>query len=149
MAEGDCTIYQGFIEYIMKKIIDCTADTFQMTLHTSYTPNVATHALWADSGVSSTEYTTANGYTAGGKAITTNRTVTRAAAVKMDMDDPATWTSLGPLSPATPSHAILWDTTPSSPADPLVCYFVLGTTATNGGNYTLSFNAAGVLTITA
>jgi hypothetical protein len=73
--------------------------------------------------------------------------VTKAAAVKFDANDPAAWTSLGPLSPATPSHAILWDDTVAG--DPLVCYFVLGTTATNGGNYTLSFNAAGILTITA
>jgi len=147
MAEGDCTVYQSFIANIMKKVIDCSADDFYITLHTGYTIT-QTHELWADSGVSSTEYTTGAGYTAGGKQCT-SPSVTKAAAVKFDATDPATWTSLGPLTPATPSHALLWDTTPTSPADPLVCAFVLGTTATNGGNYTLSFNSAGILTITA
>lgn len=145
MAEGDCTVYQSFIVNILSKKIDCTADSFYITLHTAYTPS-QTHEVRAD--VSGTEYGTASGYTAGGKACA-SPTVTKAAAVKFDANDPATWTSLGPLTPATPSHAILWDDTPTSPADPLVCYFVLGTTATNGGNYTLSFNAAGILTITA
>jgi len=59
-----------------------------------------------------------------------------------------TWTALGPLSPATPSHAIVWDDTPTSPADPLISYFVLGTTATNGGDYTLQFGANGILLLT-
>jgi hypothetical protein len=145
MAEGDCTVYQSFIRDVLSGKINCTADTFKITLHNGYTPN-QTHETRSD--VSGTEYGTASGYTVGGKTLTTP-TVTKAAAVKFDADDPATWTSLGPLSPATPSHAILWDDTPSSPADPLVCYFVLGTTATNGGNYTLAFLATGILTITA
>jgi hypothetical protein len=144
MAEGDCTIYQSFIRDVLSKKIDCTADGFYITLHTGYTPS-QTHEIRGD--VVATEYSTASGYTAGGKQCTTP-TVTKAAAVKFDAADPATWTSLGPLTPATPSHAILWDDTPGAPVDPLVCYFVLGTTATNGGNYTLSFNAAGILTIT-
>src|SRR5512136_2446976 len=116
MAEGDCTVYQSFIVNVLSKKIDCTADAFYITLHTSYTPS-QTHELRAE--VSATEYGTASGYTAGGKQCATP-TVTKAAAVKFDATDPATWTSLGPLSPATPSHAILWDDTPTTPADPLV-----------------------------
>jgi hypothetical protein len=145
MAEGDCTVYQSFIRDVLSGKINCASDSFKITLHNGYTPS-QTHETRAD--VSGTEYSTANGYTAGGKTLT-NPTVTKAADVKFDADDPPTWTALGPLSPATPSYAVLWDDTPSSPADPLVCYFVLGTTATNGGNYTLQFDAAGILTITA
>jgi hypothetical protein len=145
MAEGDCTLYQSFIVNVLSGKINCTSDAFYLTLHTGYTP-AQTHETRSD--VSATEYSTASGYTQGGKACA-SPTVTKAAAIKFDANDPATWTALGPLSPATPSHAILWDDTPSSPADPLVCYFVLGTTATNGGNYTLAFSASGILTITA
>lgn len=123
--------------------------TLKLTLHTSYTPNIDSHGLWGDSGVSSTEYTTASGYTAGGKTlgsqdVTQDDTNDRG---KFDAAD-VTWTSLGPLSPATPSHAILWDDTPSSPADPLICYWALGTTATNGGDYTLAFGTNGIILLT-
>lgn len=145
MPEGDCTVYQSFIVDILSGVIDCTTDSFKITLHTSYTPS-QTHETWTD--VSATEYSTGSGYTAGGQTLSTP-TVTKAAAVKFDAADPSTWSSLGPLSPATPDYAILWDDTPTSPADPLVCYFLLGTTATNGGDYTLSFSASGILTITA
>jgi hypothetical protein len=145
MAEGDCTVYQSFIVAILSKKIDCTGDAFWITLHTGSSINQA-HEGRAD--VIGTEYGTAAGYTAGGKQCTTPA-VTKAAAVKFDAVDPAAWTSLGPLTPATPAHAFLWDETATSPTDALVCAFVLGTTATNGGNYTLSFATAGILTITA
>ena len=59
-----------------------------------------------------------------------------------------TWTALGPLSPATPSHVILWDDTPTSPADPLIAYWELGTTATNGGDYTIQWGANGIILLT-
>ena len=59
-----------------------------------------------------------------------------------------TWTALGALSPATPSHAILWDNTPTAPVDPLIAYWVLGTTATNGGDYTIQWGANGIILLT-
>jgi len=147
MAEGDGVVYNAFKENLLKKVFDFANDTFKITLHTGYTPNIDTHDAWAD--VSATEYTTANGYTAGGKtlaslAVTLDTSNDRAEFDAADV----TWTALGPLSPATPGHAILWDDTPSSPADPLVGYWALGTTATNGGDYTLQFGADGLLHIT-
>ena len=66
-----------------------------------------------------------------------------------DADD-VTWTSLGPLSPNTPSHGIITDTTPASPLKPVAAYVLLGTKATNGGNYTLQWSSSpsAILTIT-
>lgn len=144
MAQGDITCYNDVKEQLFKKVHDFVNDTFKLTLHTGYTPNIDTHQVRAD--VSSTEYSTASGYTAGGvtlgsKTVTQDDTNNRAAFDAAD----ATWTSLGPLSPATPSHAILWNDTPTSPADPLICYVELGTTATNGGNYTIAWHANGIL----
>lgn len=144
MAEGDCTVYQSFIVDILSGKFDCTGDAFKITLHTGYTPDQA-HETYDD--VDGTEYTTGGGYTAGGKAVG-SPTVTKAAAVKFDAADPAAWTSLL-LSPTVPSHAILRRNENGDTTDELVCYWELGTTATNGGDYTLSFNAAGILTITA
>lgn len=147
MAEGDGTIYNDFKEQVLKGTHNLASggNAIQFTLHTGYTPNIDTHQVRAD--VSGTEYGTASGYTAGGKtlanqSVTQDNTNDRAA---WDGDD-ITWTSLGPLSPATPSHVICWNDTPSG--DPLICYWVLGTTATNGGNYTLQFNANGLILLT-
>lgn len=143
MAEGDVTVYNDFKEQVLKGIHDLSADTLKITLHTSYTPNIDTHQVWAD--VSATEYGTSGGYTAGGKtlgtlAVAQDNTNDRASWDAADV----TWTSLT-LSPATPGHAIIWNDTPTSPADPLICYVELGSTATNGGDYTLAFNANGIL----
>ena len=125
------------------------ADSLKLTLHTAYTPNIDTHLLWATAGVSSTEYGTADGYTAGGKTlagqdVTQDDTNDRGIFDATDV----TWTSLGALTPATPSHTILWDDTPTAPVDPLIAYWVLGTTATNGGNYTIQWGTLGIILLT-
>ncbi len=124
-------------------------DSLKLTLHTAYTPNIDTHLLWGTAGVSSTEYGTADGYTAGGKTlagqdVTQDDTNDRGIFDATDV----TWTSLGALTPATPSHTILWDDTPTAPVDPLIAYWVLGTTATNGGNYTIQWGTLGIILLT-
>lgn len=146
MAEGDATVYNAFKEDLLLGVHNLASDTIKITLHTSYTPNIDSHQVWSD--VSATEYSTASGYTAGGTALsggTVTQDNTDDEAV-FDATD-VTWSSLGPLSPATPGHAILWNDTPTSPADPLICYWELGTTATNGGNYTLAFAAEGIINL--
>lgn len=147
MAQGDITFYNDVKEQLGKKVHNFTADTIKVTLHTGYTPNIDTHQVWAD--VSATEYGSGSGYTPGGKTLA-NVTVTQDNTnnrMVIDADD-VTWPSLGALSPATPSHAIIWNDTPTSPADPLIGYMELGTTATNGGDYTIQWNATGIATLT-
>lgn len=98
-----------------------------------------------------TEYGTASGYTAGGKTLASQTVVQNDTNDRSEFDAAnVTWTALGPLSPATPSHAIIWNDTPTSPADPLICYIVLGTTATNGGDYSVAFSTSpsAILTLT-
>lgn len=149
MPEGDIVSYNDLKEQLFKKLHDFVNDAFKLTLHTGYTPNIDTHQVWAD--VSATEYGSGAGYTAGGatlanKSVTQDNTNDRAL---FDADDVA-FASLGPLTPNTPSHAILKNDTPTSPADPLVCYVLLGTTPTNGGNYTVQWSASpsAILSIT-
>ena len=140
MAEGDIVFYNNYKEQLMKKQLDHVVDAFRITLHTGYTPNIDTHAVWAD--VSATEYGTGANYTANGQLLA-NKAVTQDDTDNegvFDADD-VTWTNLGALSPATPSHAIIRDTT----TDMLVGYIVLGVTATNGGNYTVAWNAEGII----
>jgi len=133
----------------LKGVHDLSSDTIKVTLHTSYTPDIDADQVWSD--VSSTEYGTGSGYTSGGATLA-SKSVTQDDANDRALFDAAdvTWSSLGPLSPATPGHAIIWNDTPSSPADPLICYVELGTTATNGGDYTLQWNSspAAIVSIT-
>ncbi len=149
MAEGDGFIYNNFKEQVMEGIFNLATagDTIAVTLHTSYTPNIDTHTVRAD--VSATEYGTGSGYTAGGitlagQDVTQDNTNDRGV---FDAND-VTWTSLGPLTPATPGHAIMWDDTTTVPVDALIAYWELGTTATNGGNYTLQWGANGIILLT-
>jgi len=141
MAEGDTVIYNDFKQQLFLKVHDMDSDTLKLTLHTSYTPDIDAHQAWAD--VSATEYSTGDGYTAGGATLASLSVTQDNANDRALFDaDNVTWSSLGALSPATPSHAILRNDTPESPADPLVCYIVLGTTATNGGDYTIQFSTS-------
>jgi hypothetical protein len=149
MAEGDGAILNSFKEQVMEGTFDLSTGghAIQVTLHTGYTPDIDAHTVWAN--VSATEYGTGDGYTAGGKVLT-SQDVTQDNTNDRGVFDAAdvTWTSLGALTPAAPSHAIMWDNTPTSPADPLIAYWELGSTATNGGDYTLQWHANGILLLT-
>ena len=144
MAEGDITAYNDLKEQLLLGIHDLSATGIKVTLHTAYTPDIDTHQVWAD--VSGTEYGTADGYTAGGI------TLGSLAVAQDDTNDRASWdaanavwSSLGALTPATPSHAIIWNDTPAAPADPLVAFVELGSTATNGGDYTIAWHTDGII----
>lgn len=148
MAEGDVLFYNDFKEQLLSKLHDLTnaADVLNVTLHTSYTPNIDTHQVRAD--VVGTEYGTANNYTANGKILANQAVVQDDSNDRATLDfDDVTWTALGTLSPATPSDAIIWNETPSSPVDPLIAYVELGSTATDGNDYTLQW-AAPAMTLT-
>ncbi len=151
MAEGDGVIYNTFKELVMEAEYNLASggDTIKLTLHTAYTPLIDTHLLWGTAGVSSTEYGTADGYTALGKTLAGQDVTMNTTSDRGEFDGTdVTWTALGALTPATPSHCILWDDTNTAPADPLIAYWVLGTTATNGGNYTIQWGTNGIILLT-
>lgn len=146
MAQGDITFYNSAKKKILDNDIDFAADTIKCTLHTSYTPNIDTHDFWDD--VSSTEYGSGSGYTAGGVTLASKTVTVDTGNDQADVDAAdIAWTGLGPLSPATPSHAIIWKDTGTPSTSPLICYIELGTTATNGSNYTIALNAGGLFTL--
>lgn len=143
MAEGDGTLYRTFKAALFSGDHDLSSggDALQVTLHTAYTPSQA-HAVFAD--VSGTEYGSGVGYTSGGKLLGSQTVAIDTSAHRGEMDGAdVAWTALGPLTPATPSDAILWNNTPTAPlTDPLIGYWELGTTATNGGDYTLQWSTS-------
>lgn len=142
MAEGDGVIYNEFKEELLKGTIDCENDTFKLILVAGHTPNIDTHTGY--SSVSGDEES-GTGYTAGGETlasltVTKDNTNDRASWDAADV----TWTG---LDVGTPSHAILYDDTVTSPADCLVAYWEV-TTASNGGNYTIQWGANGIILLT-
>ncbi len=151
MAEGDGVVYNTYKEDVMELVHDQSTGghTIQSTLHTAYTPNIDTHLLFGTAGVGSTEYGTADGYTAGGQVLAGQDVTQNDSSDRGEYDGTdETWTALGALTPAVPSHIIHWNNTPAGPVDPLMCYWVLGTTATNGGDYTLQWGSAGLILLT-
>lgn len=147
MAEGDGAIYNNFKEQVMEGEFDLKTggDQLKVMLVSGHTPNIDTHTTYAN--VSADEYGTASGYTATGKTlagqdVTQDDTNDRGVFDATDL----TWSSLGPLSPALPTHAIMYDDTHAS--DLLIAYWELGTTATNGGDYTLQWGANGIILLT-
>lgn len=151
MAEGDGAIYNNFKEIVLGGILDLAAagDTIKTILVSGHTPNIdAAHSVLLN--VSADEYGAGLGYTVGGETLAGQAVTQDDTNDRADFDGTdETWTSLGALSPATPSHAIMYDDTPTAPqADPLIAYWVLGTTATNGGDYTLQWGANGIILLT-
>jgi len=151
MAEGDGAIYNEFKETVMEGVFNLATggDALYLTLHTSYTPNIDTHDVWSD--VSATEYGSGSGYTAGEDAsnLLASQDVTEDTTNDRGVFDGTdhTYSSLGPLTPAAPGHTIMHANL-ATPVDPLILYWELGTTATNGGDYTLQFGANGIMLLT-
>lgn len=138
--------YHDFFKQIMNKKIDCAAggDVFKLALFTSsHTPN-PDNAVFADL----TGQASGTGYTAGGYAFTnTNNSLTdddtNNQAV-FDIGEDASW----PSSTITARYGVLYDDTPTSPADPLVGLFDFGSDkSTSNGTFTVQFNASGIMTI--
>lgn len=135
--------YQCFVENVAEKVHNLGSDSLKILLSNA-APNASTHTVRSDT----TELSTANGYTSGGTAALgsvtssqTGGTYTLAAA------DPAAWTasggSIGPFR-----YAILYNDTPTSPADPLIGWWDYGSSVTlaTGETFTVDLGAS-ILTL--
>lgn len=129
--------YEKFVEDMWNKIHDLfgTTDTAMCAL-TNTAPNVATHGVLADI----TEISAGNGYTAGG-ADTQNDATRSGGTVTLTGVD-IVWTasggSIGPFR-----YTVFYNTTPTSPADPLIAHWDYGSNVTlaAGETFTVDFGA--------
>lgn len=143
MAEGDALVFNNTKEQLHLGVWDMDTDNFRIILlGAGYSMAVdGANPAYGDTTITSNEIT-AVGYTAAGDLLT-SLTVTQNDAgdyAKWDAAD-NTWTS---LATTTIAHAIIYDDTITAPtADPLVVHFEIAT-ASNGGDYTLAFNAGGI-----
>lgn len=132
--------YDIFVEDFTNKIHDLFgtagsgADTCKVLLSNT-APNASTHAVRADT----TELSTANGYTSGGQS--TANAGTRSTGTVTINGTNVTWTasggSVGPFR-----YVILYNDTPTSPADPLIAWwdYASNLTLLDGESFTVKFN---------
>jgi hypothetical protein len=123
--------------------MDFLSDTLQFSLHNSYTPAQTTHILYATSGVSSTELAATGGYSTGGYVLAAKTWTVSSLTSTFDNTTDPNWTSAS----FTCDTGILWDNTPSTPLDPLICYDNFGTQTVTAATFTYVVAATGFFTI--
>lgn len=125
--------FNVFTEDLIEGVHDFDAHTFKVLL--TNTAPVATNSVKADL----TEISAGNGYTAGGTAttITTSRSTGTAKVVGTDV----VFTATGAVGPF--QYVVLYNDTPTSPADPLIAWWDYGSAVTlaNGETFTVDFDA--------
>ncbi len=103
--------------------MDLLSDTIKLTLHTStYSPSQTGNETKTDA---TNELSTANGYTAGGATLASKTFAASSLVTSFDAAD-VTWSA----TTITHRYGVLWDDTPTTPADPLIGY------VNNGGDVT-------------
>ncbi len=127
--------YNQFVEDLIKGVHNFGTNTFKVALSNG-TPSAA-HATLSQI----TELGTANGYTAGGATTTIGGTTQSSGTITITATDPAAWTASG--AGITFRYAVLYNDTPTSPADPLISYWDNGssTTVTAGNTLQVDFGA--------
>lgn len=135
--------YNVFVEHLAERVHNLQTDTLRVAL-TNTAPNVATHTVLANIS----QIAAGNGYTAGGNQAVQISSEQTGGVYTLALNDPATWVatggSIGPFR-----YAVLYNDTPTSPADPLIAFWDYGSSITLGvgESFTVDFGAS-VLTIT-
>lgn len=132
--------FNQFFADLANGVHNLGADTLKVML-TNSAP-LATNTVKADL----TEISPGNGYSAGGATVTINSSTQTGGNYTLDGDDvviTAAGGSIGPLR-----YAVLYNDTPTSPADPLIGWWDYGSSITlaSGENLTVDFLSADILT---
>jgi hypothetical protein len=129
--------YQEFVENLLKGVHNFSSDTFKVMLSNT-TPNADTHTVRADV----TELTTGGGYTSGGATTTVTGVAESAGTSTIATSDVVFTASSGTIGPFR--YAILYDDTPTSPADPLIAWWDYGSAITlqDTETFTVNFGAS-------
>ena len=131
--------FNAFVENQLISNLDWNADVFKIML-TNVAP-LSTNSVKADL----TEIAAGNGYNAGGSVLSgagNGITVTRSGGtVKVAGGDVVFTAAGGTIGPF--QYAVLYDDTPTSPADPLVAWWAYTSSVTlnSGETFTVDFDA--------
>jgi hypothetical protein len=138
--------YQQFVQDLASGVHQLqtgTSHVLRVAL-TNSAPNVATHAVLADI----TELATSGGYTQQGISVGTITGAETSGTFKCSGGTDPVWTGSG--GGFTARYAVLFNTTPTSPADPLIGYWDYGSsfTVAAGETFTVDLDQAnGLFTI--
>jgi hypothetical protein len=133
--------FNQFVKDLIDGVHDFDAHTFKVML--TNTAPVATNTIKANI----TEISAGNGYTAGGTATTVSTSVATGTA-KVTCTDVVFTAAGGAIGPFR--YAVLYNDTPTSPADPLIAWWDYGSSVTlnDTETFTVDFDgSAGVLTV--
>lgn len=133
--------FNQFAEDVYEKVHNVQSDTLKVLL--TNTAPVATNAVKADL----TEISAGNGYSAGGTAATVTSSAQTSGTEKLVLADVVFTASGGSIGPFR--YAVLYNDTPTSPADPLIAWWDYGSSITlaSGETFTVDFDpTTGVLT---
>ncbi len=134
--------FNPFPEYLAEQVFNLGADSLKVMM--THSAPSASNGVKADL----TEISAGNGYTAGGNAVTTSSSAQGSGTYKLVLADSTFTASGGSIGPFR--YVVLYDDTPTSPADPLIGYWDYGSSITlaSGETFTVDFDASsGVLTI--
>lgn len=128
--------YEIFSENLAEKVHNLDSDTLK-TMLSNTAPNAATHATRSDS----TEIGGGNGYTSGG-VDTQNATSRSGGTTSITGVDTTVTASGGTVGPFR--YSILYNDTPTSPADPLIGWWDYGSSITlnDGESFTTDFGSS-------
>lgn len=136
------TFFDEFKKYLGDGTIDLDTHTFKAVL-TNTAPTGGTDTVLADI----TQIANGNGYTTGGQAlgtITWSETAAGSGIFRWNLADFSWIASAGNIGPFR--YVVIYDDTPTSPADPLVGRWDYGTalTVTDGSTFTVDVGTSGV-----
>ena len=127
------TKFQNFVEDLIEGVHDFDAHSFKIAL-TNTAPNVTDTTL-----SQITQIANGNGYTTGGTVTTISTSETSGTAKVVGTD--VVFTASGAMGPFR--YAVLYNDTPTSPADPLIAFWDYGSSVTLQATetFTVDFDA--------
>lgn len=134
--------FNQFVEDLAKKVHNLSSDTLKVAL-TNSAP-VATNTVLANI----TQIANGNGYTTGGTQTTQSSCAQTSGTLKLVSGDVVFTASGGSMGPFR--YVVLYNDTPTSPADPLIGWFDYGSSITlaDTETFTVDFDGTnGVLTV--
>lgn len=134
--------FQSFVENLAESVHNLGGDTLKVML-TNTAPTATNTVL-----LNLTEIAAGNGYSAGGTQATISTSAQTSGTYKLVLADVVFTASGGTIGPF--QYAVLYNDTPTSPADPLIGYWDYGSAITlaDGETFTVDFDATnGVLTL--
>lgn len=135
--------YNQFLLQLGNGTLDLDSHSFKAALMSPSFAFNAANAVWAD--VSSTEITAGNGYTSGGKVLTSVTYTQSSGVATFDFADPEWLAAGGSISNA--AYMVIYDDTVAG--DPLMFALNLGSTLTavNGARLVVQLPPTGFFTI--